>query len=157
MMIMPFGRLAIAAVCAGMLLSAAPARAEQGTPATRKVVTEFYKALNAMFAGDAALMKKLWSRRPDVTYMGPDGGFHHGWLEIETGFDAAAKKKLGGSVEPKDITITVGRELAIVADTEIGKRNGQTNSVRATSAFRLEGGQWKMIAHHVDLLPGTAK
>jgi len=26
-------------------------------------------------------------------------------------------------------------------------------SIRATNVFRKEGGQWKMIGHHTDLLP----
>ncbi|HXE17525.1 MAG TPA: nuclear transport factor 2 family protein [Stellaceae bacterium] len=127
--------------------------AAPGTPATREAVARFYKALNAMFAGDAKPMAALWSRKPDVVYMGPDGRAHHGWLEVSADFDAAAKRKLGGAVEPRDITIAIGRDIAVVADIEVGKRNGRTNKVRATSAFRLEGGQWKMIAHHVDPLP----
>jgi ketosteroid isomerase-like protein len=137
------------------------ARAEQGTPALRKAVMQFYGALNAMLAGNAGPMVKLWSRRPDVTYMGPDGNFWHGWIEIDADFTAAAAKKLGGSVEPKDITIIVGRDLALVADIENGRRmvNGklETNSLRATSFFRLEGGQWKMIGHHVDPNPAMPK
>jgi ketosteroid isomerase-like protein len=148
--------LAVLAVCAAALPLSPAAHAEQGTPATRKAVDDFYKALNAMFAGDAGPMEKLWSRRPDVTYMGPDGGFRHGWIEIDADFAAAAARKLGGSVEAKDISIAVGRDIAVVGDTEIGNRNGRTNALRATNVFRLENGQWKMIAHHVDPLAGAA-
>lgn len=153
--------VAMFALAAILLPLGNDARAEQGTPALRKAVMQFYAALNAMLAGDAGPMVKLWSRRPDVTYMGPDRKFWHGWIEIDADFAAAAARKLGGSVEPKDITITVGRDLAIVADVENGRRllNGtlQTNSLRATSVFRLEGGQWKMIAHHVDPNPTMTK
>lgn len=124
--------------------------AAPGTPATRDAVARFYKALNAMLSGDAKPMAALWSRKPDIVYMGPDGGVHHGWLEVAADFDAAAKRKPGGAIEARDITITVSHDIAIVADIEIGKRNGRTSKVRATSAFRLEGSQWKMIAHHAD-------
>jgi hypothetical protein len=31
------------------------------------------------------------------------------------------------------------------------------DSIRATNIFRKEDGQWKMIGHHVDLLPQMAK
>lgn len=156
-----FRNLAMLALAATILLVENNARAEQGTPYLRNSVMQFYAALNAMLAGDAGPMVKLWSRRPDVTYMGPDGSFWHGWIEVNADFAAAAAKRLGGTVEPKDITITVGRDLAIVADIENGRRmvNGksQTNSLRATSFFRLEGGQWKMIGHHVDPNPATPK
>lgn len=129
--------------------------AAPGTPAARAAVMQFYKALNAMFAGDAEPMAALWSRKPDIVYMGPDGRVRHGWLEVTADFDAAAKRKLGGTVEPRDITISIGHDIAVVADIEIGKRSGRTNKVRATSAFRLEGKEWKMIAHHVDPLPAA--
>ncbi len=152
-----FRLLRVLALFAVSLPFATPVCAEQGTPATRKAVADFYRALNAMFAGDVGPMEKLWSRRPDVTYMGPDGAFRHGWIEIDADFAAAAAKKLGGSVDAKDITITVGRDIAVVADTEVGSRSGHTNSLRATHVFRLEDGQWKMIAHHVDPLSAQAK
>ncbi len=151
-----FRYLAVVALCAAILPLTTPAHAAQGTAATRKAVADFYKALNTMFAGDVGPMEKLWSRRPDVTYMGPDGAFRHGWIEIDADFAAAAAKKLGGTVEAKDITIALGRDVAVVGDTEIGSRNGHTNAVRATNVFRLENGQWKMIAHHVDPLPSAA-
>jgi ketosteroid isomerase-like protein len=153
--------LALLVLGATLVPTGNDARAEQGTAPLRKVVMQFYAALNTMLAGDAGPMVKLWSRRPDVTYMGPDGNFWHGWIEIDADFAAAAAKKLGGSVEPKDITITVGHDLAVVVDIENGRRtvNGKllTNSLRATSFFRLEGGQWKMIGHHVDPNPAMAK
>ena len=153
--------LAMLALGATLVLFGNDARAGQGTPALRKVIMRFYAALNAMLAGEAEPMVKLWSRRPDVTYMGPDGNVWHGWIEIDADFAAAAAKKRGGSVEPEDITIAVGRDLAAIADIENGRRmvNGQlqTNSLRATSFFRLEGGQWKMIGHHVDPDPALAK
>jgi SnoaL-like domain len=149
------------ALAAALLLVGNDTHAEPGTSSLRKAVMQFYGALNAMLAGDAGPMAKVWSRRPDVTYMGPDGNFWHGWIEVNADFAAAAAKKLGGTVEPKDITVTAGRDLAIVADIENGRRivndKLQTNSLRATSFFRLEGGQWKMIGHHVDANPARPK
>jgi len=146
---------------ATLLLTGNDASAEPGTPALRQAVTQFYAALNVMLAGDAGPMEKLWSRRPDVIYMGPDGNFWHGWIEVDADFAAAAAKRPGGSVEPKDISITVDRDLAVVADSESGRRmvggKLQTNSLRATSFFRLEDGEWKMIGHHVDRDPAMAK
>jgi ketosteroid isomerase-like protein len=157
----PFRGLTMLALGATFVLPGNDAGAEQGTSSLRNSVMQFYAALNAMLAGDAGPMVKLWSRRPDVTYMGPDGNFWHGWIEVNADFAAAAAKKPGGTVEPKAITITVGRDLAIVADIENGHRmvNGklQANSLRATSFFRLEGGQWKMIGHHVDPNPATPR
>jgi ketosteroid isomerase-like protein len=52
---------------------------------------------------------------------------------------------------------TVGRQIAIAACVEVGENivdgNPQNVSIRATNIFRKEGGQWKMVGHHTDLLP----
>ena len=58
--------------------------------------------------------------------------------------------------------IMVGRELAIVSDIEKGEntnaaRKIATVSIRAANLLRKEGGKWKMIGHHTDLVPYLAK
>jgi len=70
--------------------------------------------------------------------------------------------KLGGRVTPKDIRITLGRDLAVVSNYEIGENSGpdgkpQEVTIRATNLFRKEDGKWKMIGHHTDLLPFLEK
>ncbi len=135
--------------------------AEPGTAAVRAAVSRFYAALNTLFTGQLEPMIGLWSHRADVTYMGPGGGFRHGWPEVLADWEGQAKMKLGGSVEAKDITITVGHDLAIVSDMEIGHNvvNGkrQDLTLRATNLFRREKGVWKMIGHHTDTLPYLQK
>jgi ketosteroid isomerase-like protein len=123
-----------------------------------RAVQRFYSALNAMFAGDLEPMKEVWSHADDVTYMGPGGGFRVGWEEVLRDWEAQASMNLGGEVQPKDIELTVGRDLAVVGNYEIGENVGvdgkpQEVRVRATSMFRQDGGKWKMIGHHTDLLP----
>ena len=103
-------------------------------------------------------MKEIWSHEDDVTYMGPGGGFRVGWDAVLTDWEAQAAMKLGGEVHPEDMRITVGRDLAVVNNNEIGANVGpngerQEVKIRATNVFRKEGGSWKMIGHHTDLLP----
>ncbi len=126
--------------------------------AVRMAAAEFYRALNAMFTGDVGPMKEVWSHADDVTYMGPAGGIHVGWDQVLADWEAQAALKLGGEVHPEELHINAGRDLAIVTNYEIGKNlnaDGQTQNVkiRATNTFRNEGGKWKMIGHHTDLLP----
>jgi len=118
----------------------------------------FYAALNVMFTGDAAPMKAVWSHAADITYMGPGGDYLAGWEAIEGEWDKQAGAMLGGHVEPSDVRITVGRDLAVISDVEVGVNENaeigkQNVSIRATNIFRLENGEWKMIGHHTDLLP----
>jgi ketosteroid isomerase-like protein len=66
--------------------------------------------------------------------------------------------KLGGEVRSSDMRLTVGRDLAVVSNFEVGENAGSDGrplvvQIRATNLFRNEGGEWKMIGHHTDILP----
>jgi len=70
--------------------------------------------------------------------------------------------KLGGTVKAKNMTITVGKDIAVTNNYEKGSNinaegKPQEVSIRATNTFRKEGGKWKMIGHHTDLLPFLQK
>ncbi len=130
----------------------------ENTEAVEQVVAKFYTGLNAMFTGDVAPMQEVWSHADDVTYLGPDGGFQIGWEQVGAQWEAQAALKLGGRVEPRDLHITAGDDLAVVQCYEQGNNldgQGQPEavSIRATNVFRKENGEWKMIGHHTDLLP----
>ncbi len=73
-----------------------------------------------------------------------------------------AAMKLGGRVEPQEMRVFVGREIAVVQNYEKGvnaNTGGESGkvSIRATNIFRKEGGKWKMVSHHTDLLPFLKK
>ncbi|MCP4000881.1 MAG: nuclear transport factor 2 family protein [Gammaproteobacteria bacterium] len=132
--------------------------ASNETQAVKAAVDNFYLALNSMFIGDVQPMEQIWSHKDDVTYMGPAGGLHVGWQQVLADWEQQAKLKLGGKVEPKDMQITVGRDLAIISNYEVGENTGPDGkiedvTIRATNLFRMEDGAWKMIGHHTDLLP----
>ncbi|WP_425396746.1 YybH family protein [Aeoliella sp.] len=122
----------------------------------REANTKFYAALNSMFTGELQPMSEVWSHSADVTYLGPDGSFRQGWKETLADWQKQAEMKLGGKVEPQNVRITVGSELAVVHNYEVGRNtvDGKETKVkiRATNVYRKEDGQWKMIGHHTDLL-----
>jgi ketosteroid isomerase-like protein len=146
---------------AGMAPLGAARAAQQDEKAVPKVTAQFYAALNAMFEGNVEPMNAVWSHTEDVTYMGPDGKLIVGWNQISATWKRQAEMKLGGKVQPEATHVTVGQDLAIVECLEVGenivKGKAQTVSLRATNVFRNEGGQWKMIGHHTDLLPYLAQ
>lgn len=153
-------------IVAALLLSLACMQAvvarKGDTQEVRAASKRFYEALNAMFSGDLDPMKAVWSHRDDVTYMGPAGGFRVGWKNVLADWEAQAVLKLGGSVKPTDLRMTVGRDLAIVRNLEIGENEDADGKlrrveIRSTSTFRKENGEWKMIGHHTDLLPFLKK
>jgi ketosteroid isomerase-like protein len=121
----------------------------------------FYVALNKIFLGDVGPMKTVWSDKDDVTYMGPTGGFDRGWQAVLTDWAGQAGLKLGGRVEPVEVNLIVGQDLAVLNAYEQGENTNAKGKVervrlRATNIFRKEGGQWKMVGHHTDPLPYLA-
>lgn len=128
------------------------------TKQLEQATAQFYQSLNTLFTGDVEPMLHVWSHSDDVTYMGPGGGFQVGWKQIQPMWEEVAAMKLGGKIIAEDTHFTISEDLAIVHCREVGSNldeQGQTVqvSIRATSIFRKEQGNWKMIGHHTDLLP----
>jgi ketosteroid isomerase-like protein len=150
--------LSAAAVCLANPASL-PADESKGV---EQATAQFYSSLNALFTGDADPMLEVWSHAEDISYMGPGGDVQVGWNAVRNVWQEQAALKLGGKVEPYDLRITVGDELAFTQCIEKGTNQdaeGKTVqvSIRATNLFRKENGTWKMIGHHTDLLPFLVK
>ncbi len=149
--------LSLLVLTGAALMVAAPARAaDDNTQAVKAAVATFHEALNKLFTGDAAPMKAIWSHADDVTYMGPTGTKQVGWSQVEPHWDKQAAKKLGGKVDAVDVHVTASPQLGVAVYYEKGENiiNGQVQpvSIRATTTFRNENGQWKVIGHHTDTL-----
>ena len=139
------------------LMTARPAQAaDDDTQAVKAANVAFHDALNTLFTGDAAPMKAIWSHADDVVSMGPVGGMQVGWTQVEPYWDKQASKKLGGKVDAVDMHITASSTLAIAHYYEKGENvidgKPQRVSIRTTTTFRKEDGQWKVIGHHTDML-----
>jgi ketosteroid isomerase-like protein len=149
--------LSLLVLTGAALMVAAPARAaDDNTQAVKAAVATFHEALNSLFTGDAAPMKAIWSHADDVTYMGPTGAKQVGWSQVEPHWDKQAAKKLGGKVDAVDVHVTASPQLGVAVYYEKGENiiDGQVQpvSIRATTTFRKENGQWKVIGHHTDTL-----
>lgn len=153
---------AAATVMACALIGIAPPACADETAAVLAANAQFYAALNKMFTGDVNPIEAIWSHADDVTYMGPTGGFEHGWQAVLKDWEGQAAIKLGGRVTPVDMHAVVGQDVAVVSDYEEGENTNAKGKVvrlrlRATNIFRKEDGQWKMVGHHTDKLPYLAK
>lgn len=149
-------------ISAGILTAGAAYGQEDEEAAVKTALKGFYASLNLMFEGDATAAEEVWSHSDDVVYMGADGAYNRGWEETYANWKKQAALKLGGQVEPVDVVLTVGEDIAVThqyvkgVNTNIdGERKDAT--LRASSAFRKEDGKWKMIGHHVDVIPELGK
>jgi len=147
---------AIVVALAGVLPADWARAGDDDKHAVEVALSKFHEALNTLFTGDAGPMKDVWSHADDVSYMGPVGGFQIGWKQIEPYWDKQAAAQLGGKVDPKEIHITVSPQLAVAHYYEKGENviagKPQPVSIRTTTVFRKENGQWKTIGHHTDTL-----
>ena len=139
-----------------------PVLADTPEAEVRSANAGFYVALNRLFQGEVEPMKTVWSQAADVSYMGPTGQFDAGWAAVLKNWEGQAAMKLGGKVEPAEMRVIVGSDLAVVSCYEVGENTNAAGKVekvklRATSIFRKEAGLWKMVGHQTDKLPYLAK
>ena len=123
---------------------------------------QFYTALNAMFTGEFAPIEAIWSHQSDISYRGPFDDNMNGWAAVGPEFKKVAEMKLGGRITCNNLVIHAGENLGYVVCVEEGENNGPDGKMvkvshRATSIFRRENGQWKLVHHHTDLSPQLGK
>ena len=120
-------------------------------------VVHYHQAVDAIIKGDSSPQKQVWSGQSDVTLANPFGPPIRGWSEVEKVIGRAASHLRGG--EPnrfERISGHVGTDMAYIVEIERTRvKVGQSDelspvSLRVTTIFRLEEGQWKVVHRHAD-------
>ena len=129
------------------------------TPTLESAIEASHKALAAIIKGDPSGYLELFSAAEDVTLGNPFGPFGRGRTDVEARLAIAASKyRDGQNAHVELIEKYVSENLACVAEVESGeaKLAGSQEmtkvSVRVTSVFRLEAGNWKLVHRHADPL-----
>jgi ketosteroid isomerase-like protein len=124
-------------------------------------IAKYRLAQEAFEKGNPQPFKDICSHADDVTIMGGFGGYEKGWsAQVEKRYDWASARFGGREVERHDvenISLIVTPELAYSVDIErTAFRSGDLKEVpmtlRVTSIFRLENGEWKLVHRHADPL-----
>ena len=129
------------------------------TPTLESAIAASHKALAAILKGDQSGYLELFSTAEDVTLGNPFGPFGRGRKNVEARLAIAASKyRDGRNTNVELIEKYVSHELACVAEVESGEAKVAGSeemskiSVRVTSLFRLETGNWKLVHRHADPL-----
>ena len=129
------------------------------TPTLERAIEESHNALAAIIRGDASGYLALFSEADDVTLGNPFGPFGRGRKNVEERLALAASKyRDGRNASVEFIAQYVSESLACVAEVESAEAKvaggGEMTkvSVRVTSVFRLEAGNWKLVHRHADPL-----
>lgn len=120
-------------------------------------VTGFYIAHNEIFEGKMDKMEEVWSHLDDVTYMSPIGGILVGYEAVIDSWRKQAELNLHGHVEPEDMQMVEGEDIGVcynyIKGTNFVVEGKEVHpNIRATTVYRKENGEWKVISHHTDLM-----
>jgi ketosteroid isomerase-like protein len=125
-------------------------------------IRTYHEGVDAFVKGDAEPQKAMWSRRDDVTLANPVGPPVRGWEQVDAAIDrAAAQIRDGEPCRFEPISQFVGEDLAYMLEIQATRaRLGATDelgsiSLRVTTVFRLEDGEWKVVHRHADPLTGV--
>ena len=121
-----------------------------------EVVDRYHASQRAFVRGDSEPTKELWSRRDDVTLANPLGPPGRGWNAVEKIIDHAASAVRDGVCESETISGYAGADLAYIVELErwrmkLGNaKEMASGSLRVTTIFRREDGEWKVVHRHAD-------
>ena len=122
-----------------------------------ELIEQWQLAAGEFIKGNPEPVKKLWSRRDDVTLANPYGPPVRGWEQVAKTIEHAASLRSDGEfVGSKIVAKYVIPELAYVVQLERAKAKvgGREDiapiATRATMIFRPEDGTWKMVHRHAD-------
>jgi quercetin dioxygenase-like cupin family protein len=125
--------------------------------ALREIVEQYHAAVNAFARGDPEAVKRMYSRRDDVTLANPWGPAVRGWSSVSQALDFASSRFRDGEVTPFErVAEYVAPELATILENErwsakvSGRETLSTFDLRVTTTFRREDGEWKVVHRHAD-------
>ena len=120
-------------------------------------IEQDHRAIDALLKGDPEPIKKLFSRRDDVTLANPFGPPARGWNKVaETVERAASVFREGEATGYERISEYATADLAYIVEIEreqakLGTADEVTPfSLRATTIFRREDGNWRIAHRHAD-------
>ena len=125
------------------------------------VLPRLTAADTAIHDGDAAPRKALWSRHDPVTLYGA-AMMATGWPGIEATFDWLASTfsdctrfdiEVVAAGASGDLAYLVAFERTTAS---LGGAPPAAYSLRVTTVFRREAGEWKAVHRHADALPDSA-
>jgi ketosteroid isomerase-like protein len=127
-----------------------------------EVVPALENEVHALQNGNAAPRKALWSHNEPLSLFGAERTAR-GWREVEPIFDRLAGSFSDGqSCTYEVVSADLSGDLGYVAAIErssarTGDNELQQYTLRVTTIFRFEDGQWKVVHRHGDPLDEASR
>jgi ketosteroid isomerase-like protein len=126
------------------------------------VIEEYHRTIDAIVTGDPEPQKRLWSRGDDVTLANPLGPPVPGWGQVMEYLEQAASTAREGEPLRYESTseystgdLGYNVELEWTRAKFGGAEDMTPVSLRATTIFRREEGEWKIVHRHADPITTT--
>jgi ketosteroid isomerase-like protein len=127
------------------------------TPDFDRLVEQQHEAVDRFAKGDHEPLALLWSHADDITLGNPFGPFVRGFdAVLETMKRAAVNYREGRATGFDVLAEHVGEDVAFLVEVERieAKMGGRADvtpvSLRCTSIFRREDGEWRLVHRHAD-------
>jgi ketosteroid isomerase-like protein len=122
---------------------------------------QYHHAQDDFIQGNPEPMKRLWSRREDVTLANPLGPPARGWDAVRQVMERASAQLADGTgYSAEIISMVATTDLAYdVAIERCSVKVGGSDvaapvSLRVTTVFRNEGEGWTIVHRHADPITG---
>ncbi|MDX6556474.1 MAG: hypothetical protein QOD86_2669 [Miltoncostaeaceae bacterium] len=120
-------------------------------------VKQHHAALGEILRGNPEGFKAMYSRGDDATLANPFGPPARGWAQISDTLDRAAANYTSGEVlSCESVAKVVTPALAYTVELErmsaqlAGLKEARAVSLRCTTVFRPEDGEWRIVHRHAD-------
>ena len=125
------------------------------TTSLQDAADTFYAAGNQMLAGDPSAFEAIWSEADDISHLGPHGEICTGRAAVMAQFSKEAAMGFEGTLVANERRFVETPEMGLlvcVQRTSDMTKAGEpiTKDIRATTIFRKEAGQWRVVHHHTE-------
>ena len=115
----------------------------------------FYAAGNKLLQGDPTAFEAIWSEADDISHLGPLGTICTGRAAVMAEFAKESAMGFEGTLVADQRRFVETAEMGLLVCVE--RTRGMTQAgetiatdIRATTIFRKEAGQWRVVHHHTD-------
>jgi len=120
------------------------------------------EAAAAFVRGDAAPLGRLVTHEAPATFFGPAGTLEQGPQHVLSLYEADSSRFLSGQTHLQILHVGASGDLAYWVGLQhaTARLEGQLEevpmSLRVTEVFRREGGAWRLVHRHADVLNAAA-
>jgi ketosteroid isomerase-like protein len=121
-----------------------------------QVIEQYHQVLDEFSRGNPDPLKNLYSSRNDVAIANPFFPLTRGREQVVQRLERSAQNFRDGEFGFQNVVKWVSDELACIVEleewrTKVGGREDVTPfTLRVTTLFRAEGGDWKVVHRHAD-------